>query len=358
MSQTLILTGDLSMRNAPDPGTPIEKGDNDVLFGNLEGCLFEADYDAQHGVSRYKGTTMDISQSPPTKSRRYDASPEAARQLANAGFDAVGCANNVTYGEYAIPASLARLDEAGIAHSGAGINRDAARAPALVEKNGVRFGFLQYTCEFFPVGHEATETSPGVATIRPHTAYQPDPRIHERAGGAPTVITWPDPTHLHQMSEDISALDDRVDMVIASYHWGLGGTNDPIQYQVDIAHTAIDSGADIVMGHGPHVLQSIELYQGSPIFYSLGDFIGQSQRVGLVVRAELSGKRVNRVTCSPTRPNTGGQPMIRPTSEEKETVDLLLRVSEELGTCLNESGESVVVWESGAALSRETSGNT
>ncbi len=348
MPQTLILTGDLSMRNAPDPGSPFEKGDDDVLFGNLEGCLFEADYDAQHGVSRYKGTVMDISQSPPTKSRRYDASPAAASYLATAGFDAMGCANNVTYGADAIPASLARLDEAGIAHTGAGVDRNSARAPALVEKNGVRFGFLQYTCEFFPVGHEATDTSPGVATVRPHTAYQPDPRIMERAGGAPTVVTWPDPTHLAHMSDDISALSARVDLVVASYHWGLGGTNEPIQYQLDIAHAAIDGGADIVMGHGPHAVQSVEIYRGRPVFYSLGDFISQSQRVGLVVRAELLRGSIVRVTCSPTRPDSAGRPVVRSASEEKKTIDLLVRVSEELGTSLTTDGENVVVWESSA----------
>ena len=345
MKQDLILTGDLMLRRIEDPGRPFEKGPADVLFGNLEGCLYETERNYQAGVAMYKGTALDISQSPPTKSRRYDAGPAAASALTAAGYDAVGCANNVTYGEEAIPASIARLDDAGIAHTGAGSDRRSARAPAIVEKNGVRFGFLQYSCLYYPLWHEATEASPGIAVIKAYTAYQPHPRIMESPGEHASVVTWPDPGHLLSMRQDIGNLKDRVDIVVASYHWGLGGTHEPIRYQMEIGRAAVEAGADIVMGHGPHSVQAVEIYRENPIFYSLGDFISRSQRVGLAVRVGISDHRIIRITGYPTRPDAEGRPVVRSVTEEPETVETLKRVSQALGTELKEDGDSLLVWE-------------
>jgi poly-gamma-glutamate synthesis protein (capsule biosynthesis protein) len=65
----------------------------------------------------------------------------------------------------------------------------------------------------------------------------------------PEIVTWADPAALAQFREDIAALRSQVDVVIASHHWGLD--HEVLNYQVEIAHTAIDVGADLVMGHGP-----------------------------------------------------------------------------------------------------------
>ena len=59
-----------------------------------------------------------------------------------------------------------------------------------------------------------------------------------------------------------------VDIVVASCHWGLW--QEVLQYMTDIAHAAIDAGADVVMGHGPHFSLPTELYKGKPIFYGVG----------------------------------------------------------------------------------------
>ena len=345
MRQDLILVGDLMLRHAKEPGRPFDKGPADVLFGNLEGCLYTTDKDFQAGVARYKGTALDISQSPPTKSRRYDVDPAAADLLKAAGYDAVGCANNVTFGEEAIPASIARLDEVGIAHTGAGRNRRSARAPAVVEKNGVRFGFLQYSCLYYPLGHEATETTPGIAVLKAYTAYQPHPLVMESPGEPAAVVTWPDPDHLSDMGRDIGGLKDRVDIAVASFHWGLGLTHEPIQYQLEIARAAVDAGADIVMGHGSHAVQAVEVRADKPVFYSLGDFVGRSQRVGLVVRAGVSDGRLRRIILSLARPDAEGRPVMRSAAEEPETVETLKRVSQALGTKLKEEADSLLVWQ-------------
>ena len=180
MNHTMALTGDVNLRDVTDPSRPFSHvGDAlkkvDVVFGNLEGCL----YDSDEQVSYKPGW--------------YHAGSAPAPALKMGGFHAVGCANNVTFGDDAIVSTLARLDEMGIAHCGAGVDTSAARAPVVLERDGTSFGFLQYTSVFWPIGHEATNESPGVAAVKAHTAYQPNPRIAEMPGGPPTVVTWPAP---------------------------------------------------------------------------------------------------------------------------------------------------------------------
>ena len=178
-SATMVLTGDVNLRNVDDPDVPFGQvaetlSQADLVFGNLEGCLY------------------DDRQQIPYKPGWFHAAHSAAPALRAGGFDVVGCANNVTFGAEAIESTLAKLDEMGVAHVGAGRDRHSARTPAIVQKAGIRFGFLQYTSVFWPVGHEATETGPGVTAIKAHTAYQPHRRIPEMPGGPATVITWPD----------------------------------------------------------------------------------------------------------------------------------------------------------------------
>ena len=76
-----------------------------------------------------------------------------------------------------------------------------------------------------------------------------------------------------EMIKNIESLQAQgVQLIIASFHWGIERTNIPNEIQVDLAHSAIDHGADLVLGHHPHVLQGIETYKGKNIVYSLGNF--------------------------------------------------------------------------------------
>ena len=88
------------------------------------------------------------------------------------GIHAVGIANNVNYGTANIAAFIARLEEIGILHTGAGSNFSAARVPAIVSRNGLTVGFVQRSSVYWPTDHEARDGSPGIAIIRGHTAYQ------------------------------------------------------------------------------------------------------------------------------------------------------------------------------------------
>ena len=77
------------------------------------------------------------------------------------------------------------------------------------------------------------------------------------------------------LEEDMTTLRSQADVVIASHHWGLA--HKVLDYQVEMAHTAIDAGAALVMDHGPQMPLGIELYKGKPIFYGVGSF---SRRLG------------------------------------------------------------------------------
>src|SRR5260221_810228 len=119
MKRTLMLTGDVNLMNVIDPQVPFARVTEtlrqaDVLFGNLECWFYEPG--AEHSVE-HEG---------------FYAPLASAQALVLGGYHAVGNANNVTYGTEAIRSSLRRLDDLGIPYTGAGLNREAARAPVIV----------------------------------------------------------------------------------------------------------------------------------------------------------------------------------------------------------------------------------
>ncbi|MGH7845506.1 MAG: CapA family protein [Candidatus Binatia bacterium] len=336
MKRTLILTADVNLLNVSDPRVPFARvadvlGKADVVFGNLECVLSDppAGYSLEH--------------------EGFYAGAKAGEALKLGNFHAVGCANNVTYGAEPIRASLARLDDLGIRYTGAGLDRKAARAPVILERENVRFGFLQYTSIFWPTGQAAGEHSPGVATIKAHTAYQP--KIANRPGVAPIVLTSADDQELTEFRDDILALRKRADLVVSSHHWGYG--EEVLQYQKQIAHAAVEAGAAIVAGHGVHYPLAIEVYKGKPIFYGLGGFsfhTGHHARVfgdwvGLMARVTLEDREVIKVTCSPVRHNERNETMIRSVQEEREEMERLVGLSKKLKTELDISGDEVLVWQ-------------
>src|ERR687884_709175 len=108
-----------------------------VLCGDLEMALYRPDAT----IEENPGWTQ--------------SDPRMVEALVGAGFAAVGCANNVVHGTEAIASTLAVLDRHGIAHTGAGATLAAARAPAIVERGGVRYGFLASTMVYYVRGHAA-----------------------------------------------------------------------------------------------------------------------------------------------------------------------------------------------------------
>jgi poly-gamma-glutamate synthesis protein (capsule biosynthesis protein) len=352
MRQTMILTGEINLKTVTDPTVPFrrvskELGDADLVFANLE-CLL-TDPPAAYATDQVAFHR--------TREGFY-AGSLAGEALKLAGFAGVGCANNVTYGEDAIRASLGRLQELGIPVTGAGLNREEAHRPLIIEKRGVRFGFMQRTSIFWPRGQAAGPDAPGVATLAAHTAYQP--RVANRAGVPPIILTMADDTELNEYVEEIKALRPQVDILISSHHWGL--RDEVLQYQKQIAHAAVEAGADIVMGHGVHAIAPIEIYKSKPIFYGLGCFAfneGHGGRnstseavdwLGLLARVSVEDKQVVKVTCVPIRHNQVNETLIRSVSDECDAMDKLIAASKKFGTSLTICRDELVVIDKPEAL--------
>jgi poly-gamma-glutamate capsule biosynthesis protein CapA/YwtB (metallophosphatase superfamily) len=343
MAGKLILTGDVNLMKVADPTIPFRQvaaalHTADVVFGNLECCL--------HLPARRSHDTEG-----------FFADPQIGGEaLRLGGFHAVGVANNVNYGADNIGASLAVLDRLGVSHTGAGANLAAARAPAIVARNGLRVGVVQRSSVYWPTDHEAAADSPGIAVIRGHTAYQvPTGRLvpgmppPNRPGVPPLVVTWADAAYLAEFQKDIAALRPQADIVVASCHWGLG--REPLQYMMDIAHAAIDTGADIVMGHGPHYLLPIEIYKGRPIFYGLCNFtfatghLGRKHSgwVGILIDVTFERGVVAGCEFRFVRSNDNNETYLCLLADEAETLADLTRRSEKNGVKLVPVGDRVRV---------------
>jgi len=345
---TILLLGDINIEQRADPADAFRNvretlTSADVVYGNLEGLLVKSE-----------GPDKDL----PDKNGWQHIGPEAVQALKAGNIRVVGVANNVAYGASNIMKSLAILEANGILHTGAGANIDAAHEPAIIESKGVRIGFLQYTAKWYAQDQQiATATRPGVA------------RIMSVDGIAI------DKSDLNRMREDIRRLRPLVDILVVSSHNrdGLGrplppeltaetrrttaikpeGDNNkaslssPIPlgpqfsqtepYQKALAREAIDAGADIVYGHGSHVLQGIEIYKGKPVLYCLGNFAMDWVRMspnkeGMVARVVVEDKRVARLSLVPvTRDDQNNVRMLDPTSGEgAKLIQKVVNLSENL----------------------------
>lgn len=169
------------------------------------------------------------------------ATPTAGALLANAGIDVGSVANNHAF-DFSARGALdthRALRDAGVVPLGGGPTRDEAWQPFIREIRGVRVGVLAIAEQLnHPPGQGARVAM-----------------LDRRAVDA------------------VRALDGRVDVVLLSIHWGHEFVAEPTAGQVALAHRLIDAGADAIIGHHPHVLQSVEVYRERPIVYSLGNFV-------------------------------------------------------------------------------------
>jgi poly-gamma-glutamate capsule biosynthesis protein CapA/YwtB (metallophosphatase superfamily) len=178
----------------------------------------------------------------PDKQFNFKADPEAVQVLKDGGVSIVNVANNHTmdYEADGLKETLSTLDSAGIQYVGAGKDLTEARRPKIIDVKGQRIAFLSYWGDEY--GAEANK--PGINSIK-----------EER------------------IAEDIHAIRDQVDWVVVNFHWGQELAEAPADWQVKLGRFTVDQGADMVVGHHPHVLQGTEVYKGRPIAYSLGNFI-------------------------------------------------------------------------------------
>ncbi|MEA2989469.1 MAG: hypothetical protein QOG83_2180 [Alphaproteobacteria bacterium] len=333
-SPRLALAGDVA----------IETADPAVLMGKV------ADY-FRHSAIAFCNCEWPLTDRgapwPGKAGRVVRTRPELVRLYTMCGFDVVSLANNhvMNYGPEGLVQTLEVLDAAGIAHCGAGADRAAAHRPAMVERGGRRYAFLAYT-SVFTAGFEATDERPGMAVVKVDAQYRIPRRLHEMPGSPLDVDTTPNGEHLDRASEDIRRARAEADAVIVSWHWGVSmGYQHLVPYQAELAHAAIDAGADLVVGHHPHLIQPIELYKGRLIAYCLGHcgFDMRSERIAeesILLEVALTHRGLGEATVRPIV-DAKAHPEILGREAGRSTLDWLARLSRPHGTAFEPRGDAV-----------------
>ena len=195
-----------------------------------------------------------------------------AEVFAQAGFNVVNLAGNHAFdgGAIGLEDTINGLKKFGIVVTGAGMNIDEARTPAIIERGGTKFGFLNYNC-VGPIGEWAHKFKPGCAYVQILTHFEAN---QSNPGGPPDVYTFAVPRTMKMMTDDIQKLRPLCDVLTVSFHKGILGNPEIIaMYDQQVSYAAIDAGADQVQGCHAHMLKGIEIYKGKTIYHGLGQFV-------------------------------------------------------------------------------------
>jgi poly-gamma-glutamate synthesis protein (capsule biosynthesis protein) len=228
----------------------------DIAFVNLEAPFSDRGRPVEHGMI-------------------FKAEPEMIAALEAAGIAVVSTANNHARdcGRYGVEFTLSWLSQHNILAVGTAATSEAAHAGVIIERNGLRVGFLAYTFD------QANGNYPDV-----------DDRIAAM--------------HVPTMRADVARLRGRADIAIVSMHAGNEYWARPNSRQIEFAHAALDAGASVVVGHHPHVTQPWECRDNGVIFYSLGNLVfDQFQRNetqhGALAEVVFSGKTLESAALLP-----------------------------------------------------------
>jgi len=250
----------------------------------------------------------------------FRAAPRAVFGLLSANIGVVSLANNhaLDYGEDALFETMDILAKNRIAYVGAGANEKAAHRAANLVINNTKISFLAYSANFY-LTVEATENKAGVAVMRKK-----------------------------QLKADIKKTKEWADIIVISFHWGWEYANHPTDKDKEIAHLAIDTGADLVIGHHPHVIQGVETYNGGLICYSLGNFIfDQSNEVthrGLILRCEFNKYGIKEAELLPVHIDPKEfRPKLASNELRKSILREVKKLSANLGTTLQLKNNLAVV---------------
>lgn len=173
----------------------------------------------------------------------YLAPLESIDILKQIGFNALTLGNNhiLDWGLEGINTTKSILKKNNIKSFGVGFEEKDSRLPLILESDRIKFGFLNY-CK--KGNFSSYNNNPGAALL------------DEK-----------------KIIEDIDKLKNKVNHIILILHWGVEFSEYPFPDDVTIAHKLIDNGVSCIIGHHPHVVQGLEIYDRKPIFYSLGSFI-------------------------------------------------------------------------------------
>lgn len=305
---------------APFAGVRDVLRDADLAIGNLECAL---------------GTCGQ----PAEKQYTFRANPGTAAALAEAGFDLVTLANNhtVDYGPEALLETLSALRERGIRSVGAGENIEEARRWVLVERGSppVRIAVLAFS-NMLPEDFYAGPDRPGTNRARPEV-----------------------------VASDVAAARGEADVVIVSFHWGPELSSSPSPVQRRLAAAAAEAGADLVVGHHPHVLQGLEARGHALIAYSLGNFLFPSRgdtRRTMILRYTPAPDGTARAQVIPCVID-GFRPRLAAEGERSEILTYMVDLSRLLGGSLSPMDGSIMLpprssaeAESGTGTGRSAAG--
>jgi poly-gamma-glutamate synthesis protein (capsule biosynthesis protein) len=246
----LGFVGDVRPRMSADPSYPFSDlrglfSAADVVLGNLEIPLLDGGKSSRNPV--IPSTLV--------------APVEAAARMAGSGFSALVLANNhvMDHGPEGLRSTIAAVDGQGLARVGAGETLAAARTPLVLERKGRKIGILAYT----------SSSSTWADVDRPGAAPMRDDIVEA----------------------DLRSLRDRVDLVVLSLHFGLMYTDFPQLADQARLRRYVDLGADVIVGHHPHVCQGIEIYKDRPIAYSLGEILFDPRAGNVLARNSLLLRR-------------------------------------------------------------------
>lgn len=243
----------------------------DVAFGNFESSGFD--------LEGFPGWHRDTGAGPVILS-----SPAAIAELREMGFDLFSTANNHGYDWFAEGVLRTRkaLEDAGFTAAGSGASLAEARRYAVHETEGVSVALVAATTSLPPDGRaidadgEGRQARPGLNSLRlvspGHDPANENEQDADSHGGPDYVVHEEDRAAL---LAEVAKGSQSADVTIFSLHAHQSppeGSIHPPRFQVELAHAAIDAGANIVVVHGPHQLRGIEMHKGGAIFYSLGNF--------------------------------------------------------------------------------------
>jgi len=334
----LYAVGDVGP-NREDPQSMFRHVSGTLKQGDIRFCQLE--------------TNLSIRGTPVPQARLpMRAHPNSARALRDCGFQVVSFASNhcMDFGQEAFFDTIDALKANGMEPIGVGRNIAAARSPAILERNGTRVAFLAYN-SILPSGYWAEIDRPGCAPMRAWTIYeQVEP---DQPGSLCRTHTFPHQDDFQAMADDIEKAKSNADIVIVSIHWGIHFV--PAQlanYQRETARKAIDCGADLILGHHPHILKGIEIYRGKAILYSLGNFaieqpsafmqdlyktarhreieelnpqwdekseypLPPETRKSLIIKCVIAEKRIKRISFLPVYLSVGCEPEILKSNDER-----------------------------------------
>ena len=249
----------------------------DIVFGNLEGVISDKGIKAGSIYS-------------------FRANPKVIEGLSFAGFNVLSLANNhaLDYTRAALEDCLAKLSNAEIDYVGAGFNEKEAYLPIIKEVNG------------------STSSSPAKIAFLAYTNLGPETW---KAAKENSGIAWINEEDLEKIKEDIKLAKEKTDILIISLHTGEEYQKEPTQFQIEFSKMAIEAGADLIVGHHPHIIQKNEKYKNGYIFYSLGNFIfdqsfSEETMRGQIIEVLIKDKKIKEVVTKDIKINNFFQPEI------------------------------------------------